>query len=95
MYSLPSKSNVVGSSTTVVAGVIDGRKAFDRVVKRRGVNEGLEYRAGLAPGQNVIELALAVVASADDGANLPGVRIERHDGHLRLARAGPSFFQRA
>ena len=89
---IPCRRNRTSSArpSTVVAGVTIGDTPSHRIVKRRGVNERLEHRARLAPRQNVIELALAVIAPADDGANLSRVRIEHDHGHLRLRPACPA-----
>ena len=65
-------------------GSDDGLNAIDGVVKSGGVDERLEDRAGLTMRERVIELALAVVAAADDRFDFAGARIERDEGDLGL-----------
>ena len=61
-----------------------GRKAF---FQRRRVHEGLEARAGLAPGlRDVVELVLAVVEAAHQGLDGAVARIERHQRALDLGQ---------
>src|SRR5207253_11475314 len=49
-----------------------------------GVDEGLGGRAGWPPRQYVVELADAVIAPADKGFQLPGVRVQGDQRDLRL-----------
>src|ERR1700734_3957456 len=58
------------------------REAFGRVVKSRGINEWFEYRTWLAVREGVIELALTIVAAADERTNFAGARVHRDQRHL-------------
>ena len=62
----------------------DGLHVVDGVVERGGVDERLEDRSGLAMRERVIELALAVVAAADDRFDFAGARVERDEGGLHV-----------
>src|SRR3984957_19872936 len=62
----------------------DGLHVVDGVVERGGVDEWLENRSGLAMRERVIELALAVVAAADDGFDFAGTRVERDERGLDM-----------
>ena len=53
-------------------------------VQGGSVDEGLEGRAGWPPRQHVVELADAVIAPADKGFQLPGVRVHGDQRDLRL-----------
>ncbi len=90
MYSLPSKSNVVGSSITVVAGVTIGCTPSTAAFKRRRVHKRLERGTRLAPRQNVVQLALAVIATPDQRLDFAGMRVQDDDAYLGLRR-GLSF----
>ena len=63
--------------STVAPGVIAG-------IHRRGINERLEDRTGLPFGIDVIQLADAVIAPADQRLDFAGMRIERDQRALRL-----------
>src|ERR1700739_1149671 len=67
-------------------------KIFDGVIECRGINEGLEDRPGLAMRESMVQLAFAVVASTDKGANLACSRIERDKRHLRSRHGLAGFF---
>src|SRR5207245_7742950 len=62
----------------------DGLHAINGIVESRGVHKWFEYRAWLATRQRMIELALPVVASANDRFDLAGPRIKRDQRDLRL-----------
>ncbi len=55
----------------------------ERGIHRRRIDKRLEHRPGRTPGHRVIELAHAVVATADNGQHFTRVRIHRHQRHLR------------
>ena len=57
---------------------------IDGVVERRCIDKWLEDRARLAMSEGVIQLALSVIPSADDGFDFSAPRIECYEGHLRL-----------
>jgi hypothetical protein len=66
-------------------------RAGQRGVVGGGVYEGFEDRAGRAFGDGVIELGRAVVAAADEGENLAGVRVESDESHLGIGDSGVAF----
>ena len=55
----------------------DGLHAVDGIVECRGIDERFEHRAGLTMRQRVIELALPVIAPANDRLDLSSPRIQR------------------
>ena len=67
-----------------VGAVVVKLDAGDCRVEGRGVDEGLEDGPGGPIGDGVVELALAVVASADQRQHLAGVRVERDQRDLRI-----------
>src|ERR1700675_2770740 len=73
-------------------GCYDRLHCLGGIVKCRGVNEGLENRAGLAARQGVIGLAFPGVASGDEGANFTGARVERDERYLWLRNRLAHFF---
>src|ERR1700674_1836990 len=73
-------------------GCYDRLHSLGGIVKCRGVNEGLENRAGLAAGQGVIELTFPVIGAADEGANCTGARVERDERYLWLRNRLAHFF---
>ncbi len=54
----------------------------DRRIQRRRINKRLEHRAGRPLGENSIKLAAPVIAPADNGFDLSGMRIECNQGRL-------------
>ncbi len=75
---------------TVEAGRDHGLRTINRGVHGCGIDERFENRAGGPLRQSVIQLAKAVIASADESENCSGMRIEYDHRHLRL-RAGENF----
>src|SRR5882757_10584624 len=70
----------------------DRLHAINGIVERRGIDEGLEYRTWLAMRERVIELALSIIAAADDRLNLSRPRVKRDQGDLCLGdRLGTSL----
>ena len=63
-------------------------RAVDAGVEGGGVDERLKRRAGLPPGQHVIQLAHPVVAPAYQRPDLSRVRIKGHERYLGLVGIG-------
>lgn len=62
----------------------DGFASLEGGIEGGGVDEGLEGGAGLAAGEGAVELAGGVAATAHEGLDFGGVRIEANERDLGL-----------
>ena len=60
------------------------RYARQAAIEGRCIDEGLEHRTRWAFCQRVVQLAHSIVATADQRQNLPRVRVQCNQRHLRI-----------
>ena len=75
------------------AGVKTGVAAVERGIHCGGINKRLEDRSRRTLRDRVIQLAEAVIPSADQRQHFAGVRIQRNQRHLRLRARSDLWFR--